>query len=69
MSVTPEEFVVTYMKHKNVHETAQALGMTYPNAYARLKSYRKAGVKLPIARRMAPRIDIAGLNEIIKNNR
>lgn len=68
--VTAEQFVTAYIKNgTNLQKMADELGLAYANAYARLKNYRKKGVKLPVPRKRSSLIDVVGLNNLIKELR
>lgn len=68
--VTAEQFVTAYIKNgMSVQKTADLLAYAYANAYARLKNYRNKGVKLPVPRKRSSLIDVASLNNLIKELR
>lgn len=68
--VTAEQFVTTHIKNgMDVQLTADSLGLTHVNTYQRLKNYRKKGVKLPVPRKRTSLIDVASLNDLIKELR
>lgn len=68
--VTPEQFVKAYMKWGGDKAVvANELGVSTAAVHARLKVYRKAGVKLPVSRKPNNRLDVRGLNELIKSIR
>lgn len=68
--VTPEQFVKAYMKRGGDKAAiADELNMSAPTVYARIVAYRKAGVKLPIPRKRGTRIDVKGLNELIRSSK
>ena len=65
-TITPAHFVAAYMQNDwSVKKTAMALGMSEAAAYARYKSYSKAGVKFPKTRKRANRLDVKELNNLI----
>lgn len=62
-----QQFVKMYIeKNGDVEATASALGVQPSAVLARVKTYRKQGVKLPLKRTAANKINVAELNKLIK---
>jgi transposase len=64
-----EDFVHTWMEHKDYAEVAKELGVSKTSVMQRVKFYRKKGVKLPLPPNRNALLNVSMLNEIVRSYR
>lgn len=68
-AVTDEEFVKVWLISCSIREVAEKLKWEYKPTYYRSQQLRKKGVQLPRMPHQTRKVDVAGLNRLIKNHR
>ena len=67
-SVSPEDFIETYLESSSLAEVADRLGIGYQTAAATAKRWRDRGVPLPkMGRGQATAEEIAALAELVRH--
>jgi transposase len=65
--VPAEEFVGAVMSFKSVAQVAEHLGLSEVSVRARIKKYRKLGVKLPSYEKRSRSLNVSHLNQIVRS--
>jgi biotin operon repressor len=65
--VPAEEFVGAVMTYKSVAQVAEHLNLKEVSVRARIKKFRKLGVKLPSYEKRGRSINVSHLNQIIRS--
>lgn len=65
--VPAEDFVGAVMSFKSVAQVAERLGLSEVSVRARIKKYRKLGVKLPSYEKRNRSLNVSHLNRIVRS--